>query len=663
MPNPFDEPPDYPESYVVRPRRAPSLLTQLMNDDGHGSTLPQPAPAGTWVNNPGGQQQGQNIHLPETNPVQMPGAVAPDPMWGGGAAPYGGTFIGSFAAEPQEEMQPYVDPALPKPTMDPNALLKDRVSVFGQKFPHSTKANWEYYKGAGWVCNQELSKFGRNFCQSSLSKEWSPVFMFVKVASPTGAISLITKDELKARPHFKKCIQSGYYFDTTGEGEGTFMLDSKGNEGYSCYYAVAAMGAPVICDYYKKPFIKGHVVKVYGSEVFSRVSILAVQSGKFRQCKECERHFQIEQFVVTGIAAPVRTCKFCLAKNAHREVIKPWDHKHHPELIKATRDRLGHVIASDGLVHATHKKEKAPVHRYFGVELEVELDVKYLKKHGLCRFDVAREIHEAMGGFILCKEDGSLTLNGKYSGEAEFQGNGDGLNHAGFEIVSAPASLDAHRKMWERLEHLKTFPALRSWDTPTCGFHVHFSKAPITNLQLGKMLVFINLKRNRRFLREVAGRGGNKYCVYSDRQFSDAIHPDRVVSAAEKQHRDRSRRVALNVCNEATIEYRGFKGTVHPRHIIRNIEFCDALIDFCGPSERSLSDVKDYRNFVAFVDSNRKTYPRFAEWLVKQEKIAAIKIGRGADPTKFSLRPESVTEAEAEPEPEEQPKIKLAGTI
>ena len=78
---------------------------------------------------------------------------------------------------------------------------------------------------------------------------------------------------------------------------------------------------------------------------------------------------------------------------------------------------------------------------------------------------------------------------------------------------------------------------------------------------------------------------------------------------------DENRRQAVNLTNEKTIEFRIFRGTVNPKHILRNIEFCDAICDFCYPASRPLGDVNNKIKFLSFVEQNKKRWPLLAAWL------------------------------------------------
>jgi len=118
---------------------------------------------------------------------------------------------------------------------------------------------------------------------------------------------------------------------------------------------------------------------------------------------------------------------------------------------------------------------------WLGVELEVEVS-RYND-----RADVADTIGYAMTDFAILKSDSSL--------------------NNGFEIVTAPATLEIHREQWNKRFYGKPWLSqLSSWNAGTCGLHVHVSRAAISKLTQAKMVLFCNLVENRSWLIKLANR-------------------------------------------------------------------------------------------------------------------------------------------------------------
>lgn len=210
---------------------------------------------------------------------------------------------------------------------------------------------------------------------------------------------------------------------------------------------------------------------------------------------------------------------------------------------------------------------------FFGVELEVEASGDVGDKVDRCLSAIGRD-------FAIAKRDGSL-------------------NH-GFEIVTAPATLDIQRDRWRRFFDANV-RGIRSWDTSTCGMHVHVSRDALSPFTLGKVLVFINDPDNYEFVTKIAGRESSRWA---------AFEPGRKLADAVKGSTSRYR--AVNLENSNTIEFRIFQGTLNRDSFIKNLEFVAALVKFArfwGPGEMNAAE------FIAYVEAAPKLYPHLTKWL------------------------------------------------
>lgn len=224
----------------------------------------------------------------------------------------------------------------------------------------------------------------------------------------------------------------------------------------------------------------------------------------------------------------------------------------------------------------------------YGIELETEAHRS--------QDDGAEFIREHLGtDYAVLKEDGSLS-------------------DEGIEIVTRPDSVAVHKRHWESFFASKPEKRLASWTTGRCGMHVHVTKAALTQLQLGKMLVFVNEPTNQNLVATIAGRTSDRWARVSQKKISDVRYGD-------------DRYVALNITRR-TAEFRIFKGTLNKRGFMKNLEFAQALVEFCGPGNRSMAESASATAFVKWLP--RKSYPYLHDFLTAKGFIAPRPPKKGA---------------------------------
>lgn len=221
-------------------------------------------------------------------------------------------------------------------------------------------------------------------------------------------------------------------------------------------------------------------------------------------------------------------------------------------------------------IHAEPRPAKGAL--VFGVELEME-----------CRN--VRQTLQAIGGprgpEFICKSDGSLDN--------------------GAELVTLPRTLDYHREKfgWSDILRKAAASGARSGDTRTCGFHVHANRAALSALQVGKMLVLLNDRANARFIDRVAQRSGSDYARRKTKKIADG------------QYRSDDRYEILNI-GDRTVEFRLFKGNLRLERVMKNLEFCHAVITYCATaSMQELGSIY----FCNWLRQNRGQYPHLVRFL------------------------------------------------
>lgn len=208
--------------------------------------------------------------------------------------------------------------------------------------------------------------------------------------------------------------------------------------------------------------------------------------------------------------------------------------------------------------------------RFFGVELEVERRVGTQESRG----EIAQRIHDWVNN-----QAQDITAEAHRDKLVQFEQ--DGSLTDGFEMITAPMGLDDHGKMWKTALSPSLVKGLRSHDTTTCGLHVHISRAGMTPLQISKMVCFVNDPDNADLITAVARRY-TRGQVEGTRAYGEwaNTYPKRMASA----YRNRSgfKYQAVNLCNDHTIEFRIFRGTLKYTAVMAAIEFTNAVADFCN---------------------------------------------------------------------------------
>lgn len=262
----------------------------------------------------------------------------------------------------------------------------------------------------------------------------------------------------------------------------------------------------------------------------------------------------------------------------------------------------------DAIFHSTNKDERL----YFGIEIEVEARGNL--------GDAANYAHRLEGmELAYLKHDGSL--------------------QCGFEVVTHPMSHDFYKNQaqdfWTVIEGLRTDYKVKSWDTKTCGLHIHVSRTGFTNGS--HMHRFLNLVYSNQELYEaLAGRSSDQWAKFSDiirTDYARDIEGNRIVdeynSYSIKTTRSFMRKLnsdygsdrysAVNTLNRETLEMRIFRGTVNSNTIKAHLDLAHASVEYTRVM--SVPQVRDGAlspsNFVAYIKANEALYPELVARLAK----------------------------------------------
>lgn len=262
--------------------------------------------------------------------------------------------------------------------------------------------------------------------------------------------------------------------------------------------------------------------------------------GSFFTCESCSRTYRIGRQ-----SEDCELCDNCYEPDEDGEYIHSYDYKPRP------------IFFGQG--------------HHFGVELEV--NTSYVSDH-------AELVLDQLGDNVYLKKDGSIG--------------------SGFEIVTHPHTLDEHRKLWAKFTPPNGMTSYRSGE---CGIHVHIERKGLTQLQIGKMLVFINEEKNQPFMQVIAQRTSQRWAKVSKKEISDA-----------RRYSD-DRYEALNLCNYATVEVRIFRGNTRVERIMKAVEFCAAMVQWVKQASCSALTAE---SFIKFVSTETKEYPNLWAYMVEK---------------------------------------------
>jgi hypothetical protein len=202
------------------------------------------------------------------------------------------------------------------------------------------------------------------------------------------------------------------------------------------------------------------------------------------------------------------------------------------------------------------------------------------------------------------------------------------IEDMGFELVTHPHTLGAYEQatpLWNYIENLRANYHARSWDTQSCGLHVHVSRNAFkSGAHTHRFLTLIY--KNPKEMMKLAGRKNSRYA-----QFNDVYLPDEWgiprFNLRNKIHGKRytERFSAVNTQNDYTLELRFFRGTMARAGIMSALELTHAATEYTR--NLSLADVKlgmlQWDWFADWVATNNGIYPNL---YIKMSKIQQVSL-------------------------------------
>jgi len=254
-----------------------------------------------------------------------------------------------------------------------------------------------------------------------------------------------------------------------------------------------------------------------------------------------------------------RSCERCGASYSESSEVHDALHPEDRNLCPSCRERRFVTPYHHYQPHFEFHKKAHDDNLFLGVELEVDVGGQRDAEAAVI-MDIMNKNED--GFMVYCSRDGSL--------------------NNGIEIITAPATLNYHKKLKTKYKAL--FKRLirdgyRSHNTNTCGIHVHFSRAFFEDNEdecVTKLLYLVE-----RFWDEIV--------VFSRRDYSQLDHfakkPEsdskRFLRSWNKTHDHEGRYYAVNITNENTIELRMFRGTLNFESFMAILDFTDKLARVC----------------------------------------------------------------------------------
>lgn len=187
----------------------------------------------------------------------------------------------------------------------------------------------------------------------------------------------------------------------------------------------------------------------------------------------------------------------------------------------------------------------------------------------------------------------------------------DGSLNNGFEIVSHPLSylwIKENKQVFkDRLEKLLK-AGFKSYNTNTCGMHIHITKDVFTTWQLYRFLKFF--KENKPFVLDVSQRKLGNLEKWANIDDNSEFSEYEIRSKAKSKSTNGERYVAVNLSNYKTVEIRIFRGTLNFESFMKNIEFVYSLFEFTKIANTNTVSLSEYKKFV-FASKDYKNLTNF----------------------------------------------------
>ena len=212
-----------------------------------------------------------------------------------------------------------------------------------------------------------------------------------------------------------------------------------------------------------------------------------------------------------------------------------------------------------------------------------------------------------------------------------YQKHDASLGFNGIEIVTHPCTLKYHMEKfpWDKIMETALDNGYRSHETSTCGLHVHISRAAFGDttfqreLNIAKVLLLFDrffepqiIKFSRRKNMDWVNRYAKKLdspMFYSDDEADDLCRKQREYRRLNSGC-DGDRHTAVNLGNDATVEFRVFQGTLKKDTLFATLQFLSNVVYFV--THTNLADIQE-ADWLKFANSIH--YRELDEYLEAKE--------------------------------------------
>lgn len=286
------------------------------------------------------------------------------------------------------------------------------------------------------------------------------------------------------------------------------------------------------CDYHER---WEDAYNQYDVNNYGTICIHAYEYGEFGSCETCGEIFELCDMNYTDYASYCNSCYEDIEEKGH---------------IKSYHDHKCEYLNNNKITN-----EEEPYNLTFGIELEVESG-----NYTSCS-EMSTILYDNMDGFTVYENDGSLT--------------------SGFEIITVPFDdkyYEAEGKdLLINMLDLLIENKFKSHDTSTCGYHIHVGRHGLGKNYGERLNTIMNINLICEYFKEeltlLSRRKESQLNRWSKFLTSEINKANLTTDKVEELVKNNKQRYsAINLNNEATIEFRLFRGTLKKETFLATLE-------------------------------------------------------------------------------------------